>query len=60
MCRCGRERRVSPSDGIENEWAIVEPLIPGSQAWRTPAGHRTAGDREWHRVCAVHLGVPGV
>jgi putative transposase len=36
MCRCGRERRVSASDGIDNEWAILEPLIPGEKPGGRP------------------------
>ena len=28
MCICCRERRVYPSDVTDEEWAILEPLIP--------------------------------
>jgi hypothetical protein len=28
MCICCRERRVYPSDGTDEEWAILEPVIP--------------------------------
>ena len=28
MCTCCRERRVYPSDVTDEEWAILEPLIP--------------------------------
>jgi len=30
MCRCSRKRRISPSDGRDNAWAIREPVIPAA------------------------------
>src|SRR5260221_14644323 len=36
MCRCGRERRVYPSDVTDKEWAILEPLIPAAKPGGRP------------------------
>jgi putative transposase len=36
MCRSCRERRVYPSDVTDEEWAILEPLIPPAKAGGRP------------------------
>src|SRR5579885_1986171 len=36
MCRCDRERRVYDSDVTEEEWAILEPLIPAAKPGGRP------------------------
>src|SRR5215467_11975648 len=36
MCLCGRKRRVYSSDVTEEEWAILEPLIPAAKEGGRP------------------------
>jgi len=36
MCRCGRQRRVYPSDVTDKEWAILEPLLPAAKPGGRP------------------------
>jgi putative transposase len=36
MCRCRKERRVYPSDVTDQEWAILEPLIPAAKPGGRP------------------------
>jgi transposase len=36
MCRCGEERRVYASDVTDEEWAILEPLIPAAKPGGRP------------------------
>ena len=36
MCKCGKERRAYPSDVTDEEWAVLEPLIPAAKPGGRP------------------------
>lgn len=53
MCIYSYERRAYPSDVTDEEWAILEPLIPQGKKGGTASGDCTARDRECHFLRAA-------
>ena len=55
--RYDRSKLRYPSDLTDDEWALVEPLIPPARAWRQQAPCRCSRSDEWDDVHFEH-GMP--
>jgi transposase len=53
MGKYSQERMPYPSDVTDEEWEILEPLIPGEKPGGREPGNCAAGNPQWHLVCAA-------